>query len=153
MFRRILKAFSMAVIAIVVGVAVAYAVDYTGTSFTGGWFSGTSFKATGTATDDNSNTQVMKNRIHMTSANDSVLLGQGDDYILMGPDNDTLDFGNGNDSIWFTAANNDWARIWFNNWWNGTSMEPATSYIQWTKATDEIEVRSGSGDVVITLGQ
>ncbi len=142
MVRRILKAFSMVVIAVAVGVGMVYAAEET------------FFRATGVSdTETDNSTEIGAKRIHMTSDPDTIALAGGNDVIHMGTGDDEISMANGNDIISFFGKSNTTETIEFNdNYVNGQRVA-ATSYIKWTGTNDTIEVRSGSGDVVITLGQ
>jgi len=132
--RRTLKALLMVAIAVGVGVATVYAAGSTME-----WF-----KATNTTSNDGNYAQLMSTRLHMTngadvinfsSGDDNVYLSTGDDELNMGPDSDTLDF---------YAESGDVEQIVFN--------DDDSSYIKYTESDDEIEIKSDSGDVIITLG-
>lgn len=147
MLKGTLRTFGLAIIAIGVAVGIAYAVPYSGE-----WF-----KAEGSDSDDSLNTQVMQHRIHMTNGQDTLAFADERDLIHMGPGNDEIAMANGSDILSFFGQSTTTETIEFNDGWdsgaNPPQRIPATSYIKWTGATDQIEVRSNSGDVVITLGQ
>lgn len=125
----------MALLAIAAGVGVAYAAG-----LNGDWL-----RVTGTEDFIMNTTQVMNHTIHMTDSQDFLRFAGGNDAIYMGNHNDEINLGPHSDSITFYGSSSDTESIHFN--------EAQTSYMKWTGATDTIEIRSNSGDVVITLGQ
>jgi len=138
-------------IAILAVIGVAYALDYTG-----GYF-----RATGSDPANYSYTEMSLNTIHMTEGSDTLQMYSGDDYIRMSSGNDQFQMSSGDDLIGL-GPGSDYIR--FYGGYNGASTEtigfndvndvdPPTTYIKYTSYNDTIEIKSNSGDVIITLGQ
>ena len=165
--KKSLKMFIVVAIGIVTVIGVAYAVteieDY---------YRAYGFMADGTVADDTSNTEMSRYRIHFTSSADTIDMSGGYDQLLMGDDydairmstgddqiqmaggNDVISLGYGSDNIRFYGGYYDYVwtaeTIGFNDV-NDTTAP--TSYIKYTSSNDTIEIKSNSGDVIITLGQ
>jgi len=132
--RRTLKALLMVAIAVGVGVATVYAAGSTME-----WF-----KATNMTDNDGNYAQLMSNNLHMTNGADVINFSNGDDTIYLSNGEDLLSMGPGSDHLHFYGDTDDTELISFNIAEN--------SYIKWTGSNDDIEIKSHSGDVVITLG-
>ena len=132
--RRTLKALLMVAIAVAVGVAVVYA----------GGTPGEWFWATDMTENDGNYAQLMSNNLHMTNWADVINFSNGDDTIYLSNGEDLLSMGPGSDHLHFYGDTDDTELISFNIAEN--------SYIKWTGSNDDIEIKSHSGDVVITLG-
>jgi len=151
-------------LAVLIGVltiiGVAYAIDYTG-----GYF-----RATGSNPDNYSYTEMSLNKIHFTGSNDTIDMSTGYDQLVMGDDYDAIRMGAGDDQFHMASgsdliglgAGSDYIRLY--GGLNGASTEtigfndlndvdPPTTYIKYTSSSDTIEIKSNSGDVIITLGQ
>jgi len=142
--KKSMKMSIIVAVAIVTLVGVAYAVTHIGD-----YYRAYGFMADGTVDDDTSNTEMSQYRIHFTSGNDTIGMSTGDDEIQMAGGNDIMGLGPGSDKILFHGGYNGET---------GTSETigfnyAETTYIKYTLYNDTIEIKSNSGDVIITLGQ
>ena len=165
--KKSMKMSIIVAMAIVTLVGVAYAVTHIED-----YYRAYGFMADGTVADDTSNTEMSQHKIHFTSSADTIDMADGDDTIQMstgvdairmstGDDqiqmaggNDVISLGYGSDNIRFYGGYYDYVwtaeTIGFNDV-NDTTAP--TSYIKYTSWDDTIEIKSNSGDVIITLGQ
>jgi len=141
------KVFGAALIAAVV-LSVTSGIIYA-SGETSGWF-----KANEEGTVNSSYTQLTQHLLDFTSSPDEIQLGEGDDnlrfnagddFIYMGADDDEISMGYGSDTISFGGGSGSTESIIFD--YPGLS-----SYIRWQATTDNITIRSNSGDVIIQIG-
>jgi hypothetical protein len=164
------KIVSLAVlIGILAIVGVAYATIYSGQYFIAteahiGGYANTEMSKhridfTNHATDgDTIDMGAGDDTIQMMDGNDSIRMGTGDDQFHMAGGNDVIGLGAGSDIIRFYGGLNGASTetIGFNDPADATPPDPPippTTYIQYTSSNDTIEIKSNSGDVIITFGQ
>jgi hypothetical protein len=83
---------------------------------------------------------------------DAIRMGAGDDQFHMASGSDLIGLGAGSDYIRLYGGLNGASTetIGFNDL---NDVDPPTTYIKYTSSSDTIEIKSNSGDVIITLGQ
>jgi len=129
--KRVFKALFMVAIAIAVGVGTVYAWTHDGYVTV----------ESGISID---NETTYENSLVFSTGADYIRMSSGTDYIYMSSGNDEIGMGGGDDTLTFFAQSGNTETIAFD--------ENKTSYIKYTQSDDTIEIKSDSGDVIITLG-
>ena len=133
--KRTAKALLMVCIAIGVGVAIGYAEVISEDYFVANQ---------NVSSYDYTKAEMDKDEIHFSDNVDYIRFGAGADNIYMAADNDHISMGAGSDKITFYGQSGSTESIYFNS--------SDTSYIQYDGTDDDIEIKSATGDVIITLG-
>lgn len=85
--------------------------------------------------------------INLEGGTDYIRMNNDDDWIIMGAGDDEISLGSGNDKIVFYGGyggGSETNQIVFD--------DNDTTYIKHTSSDDNLEIKSGAGDVIITLG-